>query len=92
MKNAFLVLLCASGFAHAKATLPGDAAQGEHLHAAHCVSCHDAKAYTRPDHKVTSIDGLREQMSMCGHATKQDFTAAQKQDLVKYLNEKFYRF
>lgn len=88
----WMILLVWSSVAPAQAALPGDSAEGERLHAAHCTGCHDTKVYTRADRRVSSLDGLHQQMSMCEHATKTDFTAAQTQNLEKFLNERFYRF
>ena len=83
------VLLMSTG---ARAALPGDAAEGKRLHDAHCSSCHNTSVYTRKDHAVRSLDALKEQLQGCEHMAKQDFTPAQTQNLIKYLNDRFYRF
>jgi mono/diheme cytochrome c family protein len=76
----------------ASAALPGDAAAGKRLYDASCTSCHDASVFTRQNRRVQSLDALRGQVQACGHMAKQDFTPQQLQDLVKYLNDRFYRF
>jgi len=76
----------------AHAALPGDSAEGQRLHAANCVSCHDASVYTRSNHSIRSLDALKQQVAGCGHLAKKDFSAAEQQDLVKYLNDRFYHF
>ncbi len=89
------VLFAALLFALARATaatLPGDAAEGKRLHDANCTGCHDAHVYTRLDHRVRTLDALQAQLGSCSHAANKDFTAAQTQSLVKYLNDQFYRF
>jgi mono/diheme cytochrome c family protein len=74
------------------AAVPGDGAKGKHLHDANCVSCHAVSVYTRQDHKVQSLDGLKQQVENCTHMAQKEFSAAEKQDIVKYLNDQFYRF
>jgi mono/diheme cytochrome c family protein len=74
------------------AALPGDAAEGRRLHEAHCAGCHDSGVYTRGDRRVRSLDALRRQIDACGHMAKQDFSPAQTRDLLKYVNERYYRF
>ncbi len=74
------------------ATLPGNAAAGKKLHDANCLSCHDDGVYKRQDRSVKNLEGLTRQINSCGHAG--DFTIGKPQanDLVKYLNETYYKF
>ena len=74
------------------AALPGDSARGKQLHQENCTKCHDSSVYTRKGRRVHSLDALKEQLEACGHAANKKFSSAQKQDLVKYLNDQFYRF
>jgi len=76
----------------AQAALPGDIAEGQRLHQANCTGCHDASVYSRSKRMVGSLDALKHQVEGCGHAAKKDFSAAQLQDLVKYLNDRYYHF
>jgi len=76
----------------AYAAVPGDGAKGKRLHDANCVSCHAVSVYSRQDHKVRSLDGLKQQVENCTHMAQKEFSAAEKQDIVKYLNDQFYRF
>jgi hypothetical protein len=78
--------------AGAHAALPGDSAEGKRVHDAYCTSCHDTSIYTRKDHVVRSLGELKGQLGGCSHMAKKDFTPAQTQDLIKYLNDRFYRF
>jgi hypothetical protein len=48
--------------------------------------------YTRSNHSIRSLDALKQQVAGCGHLAKKDFSAAEQQDLVKYLNDRFYHF
>jgi len=76
----------------AQAAVPGDAAEGKRLHDANCTGCHDTGLYTRKDHRVQSLEGLKQQVENCTHMAQKEFSPAERQDIVKYLNEKFYRF
>jgi mono/diheme cytochrome c family protein len=84
------VILCLAVSAHA--AVPGDGAEGKRLHDASCTACHDSSVYTRKDHKVRSLDALGQQVENCTHMAQKEFSPAQKQDIVKYLNDQFYRF
>lgn len=92
MKSAACGALAVLLIATAEAALPGDVAEGQRLHQANCTGCHDTSVYTRSKRIVGSLDALKHQVEGCGHAAKKDFSAAQVQDLVKYLNERYYRF
>jgi hypothetical protein len=86
---ALLVLLTPS--AHA-AALPGDSAAGKRLHDANCIGCHETGIYTRKDHLIRSLEALKTQLSDCSHAPNKQFSAAETQNIVKYLNDQFYKF
>ncbi len=77
--------------AHA-AGLAGDGAAGKRLFDAHCTTCHQTDIFTRKDRKIQSLDALKEQLVACSHAAKTEFSASEMQDLLKYLNDQFYRF
>lgn len=83
-----LLLLPAS----AHAALPGDAAEGKSLHDIYCTACHDTGVYTRQNRRVRSLDALKRQLQSCERAAGTDFSAKEKQDVLKYLNDRFYRF
>jgi len=85
---ASLTLLPAS----ALAALPGDGADGKRLHDANCTGCHDSGVYMRKARSIRSLDALKQQLETCGHATKKEFSATEKQNIVKYLNDQYYRF
>ena len=76
----------------AYAALPGDIISGQRLYDANCMSCHDASIHTRSDRKVRSLEALKQQVAGCSHMAKKDFSVAEKQSIVKYLNERFYHF
>lgn len=74
------------------AAASGNAVAGKTLHDANCLSCHDTRVYTRNDRRVNSLDGLMGQIDACEHALNRNFAQSQIDDLVKYLNETYYKF
>lgn len=92
MNRVLYLFLLFLPVASAQAALPGDGAKGKQLHEAYCTKCHDSSVYTRKDRRVHSLDALKGQLEACSHAANKAFSAAQRQDLVKYLNDQFYRF
>jgi hypothetical protein len=76
----------------AHAALPGDGAVGKRLHDANCMGCHDTAVYARKDRIVRSLDGLKRQLEDCSHMAKKEFSPAEVQNIMKYLNDAFYRF
>lgn len=76
----------------AAAALVGDSADGKRLLDANCFGCHDASVYTRSPRSVRSLDALKQQLEMCGHASAKDLSTADKQNIVKYLNDQYYHF
>lgn len=72
--------------------LPGNAAQGEKLHAAQCVGCHGTEVYTRNDRRVESAAGLVKQVEFCNQQLRKKLSREQINDLIAYLNETYYRF
>ncbi|MEK7206280.1 MAG: hypothetical protein AAB134_00145 [Pseudomonadota bacterium] len=87
----FTVLVVLSASAQA-APLPGNSANGKKLLEANCVSCHTDSVYKRKDRRITSLEALSDQVNNCDHQMKGDVTRDQTNDLVKYLNETYYKF
>lgn len=85
---SLMILLTTS----AQAALPGDSAEGKRLHDANCMGCHDTGIYTRNDRLVRSLDALKEQLGDCSHMAKREFSAIETQNIIKYLNDRFYQF
>jgi mono/diheme cytochrome c family protein len=74
-------------------------AQGKALHDAACLQCHaslgggDAnQLYLRDDRKVTSLTGLKKRVAYCTKAADVDWNKQQKQAVVEYLRQRFYKF
>ena len=81
-----------TGLAAVPAELPGSIAAGQILHAANCTGCHDTSVYTRKERTVRSLDGLAQQLQGCSHVAKKNFSPVETQNLVKFLNDRFYHF
>ena len=92
MTRVLCVTLLALMMPAAHAALPGDSTKGKRLHEANCTGCHDSSVYTRKDRRVKSLEALKGQLQGCGHMAKKEFSPTEQQDIVKYLNEQFYRF
>jgi mono/diheme cytochrome c family protein len=85
----YIVLLVTG--AHA-GELPGDSAEGKRVHDANCMGCHNSSVYSRKDRQVGSLEALQEQLANCSHMANKEFSASETQNIVKYLNDEFYRF
>lgn len=79
--------------------LMGDAEEGAPIHEEKCVSCHvsnfggDGSAvYTRENRVVNSIEGLMGQVDRCNSMTQANLSGEDVDDLVAYLNDRYYRF
>jgi hypothetical protein len=63
------------------------------LHDSKCMNCHKTEVYTRADHRVQSLEALSHQVKNCmkGPAGA-NWSDAETQAVVDYLNSKFYKF
>ncbi len=69
------------------------ATEGQTLHDAHCLACHDPALYTGKAPKVKSLDALKAQVERCSHgALGLDWGSTEIDTVTRYLNENFYRF
>jgi hypothetical protein len=89
--SLFLLLGLSTPFASA-ALLLGDANHGGKLHSENCQGCHDSGVYTRADRRVKSVEGLMAQVEMCNSNLRRGLVKSQRDDLVKFLNERYYQF
>ncbi|MCU7949955.1 MAG: cytochrome c [gamma proteobacterium symbiont of Bathyaustriella thionipta] len=78
--------------------LAANPAHGKDLHDANCQSCHASlmggdpdRIYTRSDRRVTTINGLRNQVTRCKTTVGVSWPDDQVEDVVEYLNTKFYQ-
>ena len=82
----FLMISAAAGVQAA------DPHAGKALVEQNCVSCHGNEVYTRPDRKVTSLDGLKKQVRRCELMLGLKWFDDQINDATTHLNDSFYKF
>lgn len=94
-----ILALSALSLPASAATLPGNATAGKQLLKQHCLACHvsmfggdGTSVFTRKNRKVTSLDGLIAQIHSCGQNIGAPLTKDQTNDIVKYLNDTYYKF
>jgi mono/diheme cytochrome c family protein len=91
-----LALLLVSTLAASSAVLAADKAaapNGQKLHDAKCMGCHKTEVYTREDHSVQSLQALSHQVENCMKGPAEaNWSPAETQSVVEYLNTKFYKF
>jgi len=67
--------------------------KGEAPHNQKCMSCHKTDVYTREDRNIKTLHALSNQVNNCMKgAAKAEWTKKQTEDVVDYLNNKFYKF
>ena len=92
MKTILLITtLLLTTSAHA-AMLPGDAKNGKALHDKQCTACHDTGVYTRADRKMKNVEAMIGKVQGCIRQTGANLDAGQANDVIKYLDESFYKF
>lgn len=97
--NLKLSLLVSAFFLYASQTaFSANLAHGKDLHDANCQSCHASlmggnpdSIYTRSNRRVSSIDGLKNQVTRCKTTVGVAWPDDQVQDVVDYLNTNFYK-
>ncbi len=58
----------------------------------HCAKCHDSRVFTRPDHKIRSLEALKNQVERCELNASVDWPQQDFDDVVAYLDATFYKF
>ncbi len=100
-RKILLAAFISAGFAGAaqSAMLLGDAGHGEQLYNAKCAGCHVSQfggdgsgVFTRKDHHITTIEGLTGKVNNCNAMTHAGLSDDDINDVIKYLDEAFYKF
>lgn len=75
-----------------------NAVHGKDLHDANCQSCHASlmggnanQIYTREDRRVSTVEGLKKQVTRCKTSVGVAWPDDQIDDVVEYLNSNFYK-
>jgi hypothetical protein len=92
MKRVIFLLAALNAPSATAALLLGDADKGGKLHTENCQGCHDTGVYTRADRRVKSVEGLMAQVEMCNSNLRRGLAKGQRDDLVKFLNDRYYKF
>lgn len=91
-----ITMLSTAGTAHAM--LLGDATNGKAVHDAKCMGCHAAqfndptKVYTRNNRTVKTVEGLMKRVEFCSKQIGANLSEKELDDIIKYLNDSFYKF
>ena len=83
--------LCATQ-AYAKETDAQALAHGQKLVEQNCTRCHGDEVYTRPDRRVKSLAALGKQVRRCKNNIGIQLFDEDVDDIIKYLNTKYYKF
>lgn len=70
----------------------GDAVNGNQLHQANCVRCHDGSVYTRENRRVSSLPKLGTQVRTCRDMLGITWFDDEVDDVIVYLNQTYYHF
>ncbi|MDH4134014.1 MAG: hypothetical protein OEV31_04445 [Gammaproteobacteria bacterium] len=91
MLKVLASLLCLLPLVSEASVLLGDAAKGKVIHEKQCTACHDSNVYTRTNRRVKTSEGLKSQVNGCLRQTGIKLKDAEIDDLVKYLNDTYYK-
>lgn len=69
-----------------------DAHPGKILHDSNCISCHDAKVYTRADRKVLDFTQLSAQVRRCDANLGSRLFDEDLAQITDYLNQAYYKY
>lgn len=69
-----------------------DLANGEKLVNQNCTRCHDDSVYTRPNRRVKTLPGLGKQVRFCKDTIGITWFDDEVNDVVYFLNDKYYHF
>jgi cytochrome c553 len=77
----------------ATSSLPAaDLDNGKTLVDGNCTKCHDERVYTRPDRRVSTLDGLNKQVTRCEQSLGLKWFDDDITDVAAYLNKTYYHF
>lgn len=91
-KFALLLVVLLPLHASADSILFGDYEKGSKLHKSSCTACHDSSTYTRKNRLVGTINGLEKRVALCSTMLKINYSDDQQSDVVKFLNDDYYKF
>jgi hypothetical protein len=77
---------------YATSLAAADIENGDDLHFENCTGCHDSTAYTRDNRVVRSLPRLGAQVRFCRDNLGLTWFDDEVDDVMGYLNEKYYHF
>lgn len=89
MKTTLIFILLMS---FSPLTLSYDLDNGEQLHIKNCLSCHNVGIYTRKNRLVNSLPKLGTQVRFCRDNLGLTWFDDEVDDVIHYLNSKYYKF
>ena len=90
MKHAILISISVCLLTTTASLPAADLDNGKALVEANCTKCHDARVYTRPDRRVTTLEGLTAQVRRCELSLGLKWFDDDIGDVAAYLNENYY--
>jgi cytochrome c553 len=90
MKPTFLMSITLCLLAAAPSVPAANPDNGKTLVDANCTKCHNERIYTRPDRRVTSLDGLNQQVRRCELSLGLKWFDDDIDDVAAYLNQTYY--
>jgi mono/diheme cytochrome c family protein len=86
------LILCATQAYAAKETDAQAIKHGQEIVQKDCTRCHGDEVYTRADHRVKSLAALGKQVRRCKDNIGIQLFDEDVDDVIKYLNTKYYKF
>ncbi|MBI3524648.1 MAG: cytochrome c [Betaproteobacteria bacterium] len=72
---------------------------GQPLHDKQCVACHaqkfggdGSKMYTRADHRIHTLQALRQRVAACSAQTNAGWFPEDEENVAAWLNQQYYKF
>ncbi len=69
-----------------------DIQAGQAMHDKHCLKCHDTSVYSKDRGNIISLEALRTRVSRCELSQGLKLPADGTENIVQYLNTRFYGF
>lgn len=66
--------------------------KGSELHGQNCVKCHSSDVYTRTNARVKDLPGLGKQVRFCKDNLGISWFNEDVNDVIQFLNKKYYKF
>ncbi len=88
---ALLAIAQLGGCADPAPEFKGDPVRGEKIHEV-CLDCHGTELYAAPERKIKSLPALRREVARWGDYYSPALTLQDNEDVVAYLDARFYKF